>query len=172
MNYHMGPSKESIVVRGVFIPMTTLKLKWQFALFAALLYITAPLAEACYYLLQQGRGAYAPNADSIAIPLYQFTLFLLFLSPFYAATVWVAVHFYQGGRSLLAFDTTRPVRGILWSLLLGGSALFLVGDGVYSAYKLLPSDAVSSFLWAYLLLCLRSSLAGNIVQQPEPQVAL
>lgn len=152
--------------------MTTLKLRWHFALFAALLYVTAPLAEACYYLLQQGRGAYASKADSIAIPIYQFAMFLLFLSPFYAAAVWVATRSYQGGRSLLVFDTTRPVRSFLWSLLLGGLALSLIGSGVYSGYRLLPSDAVSSLLWSYLLLCLRSSLAGNTVQMPKQQAAL
>ncbi len=151
--------------------MITLMSKWHFALFAAFLYVTAPLMEAAYYIIQQGRGAYPANADSIAIPIFQFALALLLLSPLYAVVVWLAVRSYQGGRPLLAFDTTRPVQSAFWSLLLGGLALYNLGDGAYSAYRLLPLDMISALLWAYLLLCLRSSLAGNDGQQVERQPA-
>lgn len=152
--------------------MITLRSKWHFALFAALLYITAPVVDAVYYITQQGRGTYPANADSIGIPIYEFALALLLLSPLYVVVVWLAVRSYRGGRPLLTFDTTRLVRSTLWSLLLGGLALYNLGDGAYSAYRLLPLDTISALLWAYLLLCLRSSLAGNSGRQAERQPAL
>ena len=152
--------------------VTTLKSKRHFALFAAFLYAAAPLVEAAYYVTQQGRGAYPPDGDTIAIPIYEFAMGLLFLSPVYAVTVWLAVRSYRGGRPLLAFDTMRPVQSVFWSLLLGGLALYNLGYGAYSAYRLLPLDTASSLLWAYLLLCLRSSLAGGSGQQTTPQPAL
>ena len=148
-----------------------LKSKWHFALFAIFLYVTASLVEAVYYTIQQGRGTYPANADSIAIPIFQFAFGLLLLSPLYAVVLWLAVRSYQGGRPLLAFDMTRPVLSATWSLLLGGSALYELGYAAYSAYRLLPLDVATPLLWAYLLLCLRSSLAGGR-QQTERQPAL
>ena len=151
--------------------ITTLKAKWHVALFATFLYITAPLVEAVYYTIQQGRGTYPANADSIAIPIFQFAFGLLLLSPLYVVVLWLAVRSYRGGRPLLAFDMTRPMQSVFWTLLLGGLALYELGYAAYSAYRLLPSDVAASLLWVYLLLCLRSSLAGGR-QQTERQPAL
>ena len=150
--------------------MTTLKSKWYFALLAAVLYVTAPLVDASYYVIQQGRGAYPPDADTIAIPIFQFAIALLIVSPVYAVAVWLAIRSYQGGRSLLAFDTTRPVRSVLWSVVLAGAVFCAIYEAVFTATKLSLVETGASLLWTYLLLCLRSSLAGG-GSRPEYQAA-
>lgn len=141
--------------------LVTLKAKWHFALFAALLYLAAPAFNAAYYVIEEGRNAYPPNADTIAIPIFTFAIGAAVFAPFYAAAVWLATRSYQGGLSLLAFDTQRPLQSGLWSLLLGGLAFLALYDAVGKAARILPSDVVSDLFWTYLLLCLRSSLAGG-----------
>lgn len=145
----------------------SLKAKRQFALFAALLYLTAPLFNAAYDMIEDGRGAYPPNADSIGIDIYYFTIALVVLSPVYAAAVWLATRGYRGGVSLLAFDTRRPFWSSFWSLLLGSLTLFALYDAAGKANRILPLDVASDLLWVYLLLCLRSSLAGSSARQTE-----
>lgn len=73
----------------------TLREKWQFALLATLLYLTAPLFNAAYYITEEGPGAYPPHADTIAIPIYYFAIGVALFSPFYAAAVWLATRYYQ-----------------------------------------------------------------------------
>ena len=146
--------------------VTSLKTRWQFALFAALLYLTAPVFNAAYDMIEDGRGAYPPNADSI-IDIYFFAIGLTLFLPFYAAAVWLATRSYHGGRSLLVFDTHRPLWSGFWSLLLGGLALLALYDAASKAIRILPLDVVSDMLWAYLLLCLRSSLVGGKEQEKE-----
>ncbi len=145
--------------------MTTLKSRWQFALLAAFLYVTAPVVEAVYYWVEDGRGAYPSNADSIGIPLYYFTIALLAFSPIYALIVWLATRSYQGGLSLLAFNVRRPSWCGFWSLLLVGLIAMNLYDAAEKAVRVLPLDVISDLAWSYLLLCLRSSLAGIREQQ-------
>jgi hypothetical protein len=42
-------------------------------IFALLYLLVQPVVEAIYYITNQSRGAYPVNADSIAIPIFQFT---------------------------------------------------------------------------------------------------
>lgn len=128
---------------------------------AVLLYLAAPVVEAVYYYTQQKRGAYLPGADTIAIPIIQFAGALLLISPVFAVAVWLAARTYQGQRSLLAFDKARPVHSLLWSLLLGGLALYCLGEALFSLCHSQPLDFAEAALWAYLLLCVRSSHAGG-----------
>ena len=123
-------------------------------------------------MIEEERGAYPPNADSIGIDIYLFAIVLPILSPVYAAAVWLATRCYQGGLSLLAFDTRRPLWGNFWSLLLGSLILVNLYDAVCKAKRILPLEVLNDFAWMYLLLCLRSSLAGGKVQQnisPAPK---
>ena len=146
--------------------MTTLRSKWHFASLAAFLYVTAPVVNAAYYWVEEGHGAYSSNADSIGIPLYYFAMALLAFSPFYAALVWLGTRSYRGGLLLFAFDLHRPFWSGFWSLFLGGLVLVNLYDAAEKAVRVLPLDVVSDLAWSYLLLCLRSSLAGAGKRQP------
>ena len=145
--------------------MVTLKSKWHFALLAAFLYIAAPVVNASYYWIEEGRGAYSPNADTIAIPIYSFAMGVLLFSPVYALLVWLATRSYQGGLSLVAFNPQRPIWSGFWSLLLGGLVLADLYDAVGKVIRLLVVDATSDLIWTYLLLCLRSSLVSARVNK-------
>lgn len=146
--------------------MTTLKSKWRLALLAGVLYVTAPFVEAAYYWIEDRRGAYPSDADSIGIPIYYFAMTLLAFSPFYAALVWLGTRSYRGGLSLLAFDLRRPFWSLFWSLLLGGLILLNLYDAAEKAVRVLPLDVASDLAWTYLLLCLRSSLAVSGARKP------
>ena len=146
--------------------MTTLRSKWRFASLAAFLYVTAPVVNAVYFWVEDGRGAYSSNADSIGIPLYYFAMALLAVSPFYTVLVWLGTRSYRGGISLIDFDLRRPLWSGFWSLLLGGLVLVNLYDAAEKAVRVLPLDVVSDLAWSYLLLCLRSSLAGAGKRQP------
>ena len=152
--------------------MATLRSKWHFALLAAFLYVTAPLVETVYYRVEDERGAYPANADTIAIPIYFFTIALLAFSPLYAVLVWLGTRSYRGGLSLFAFNSNRPFWSGFWSLLLGGLILVNLYDAAEKAVRVLPLDVASDLAWTYLLLCLRSSLAGVGKQQPVQSAAL
>ena len=152
--------------------MTTLRSRWHFASLAAFLYVTAPVVNAVYYWVEDGRGAYPSNADSIGIPIYYFAIALLVFSPIYAALVWLATRSYQGSLSLVAFNLRRPLWSGFWSLLLGGLVLVNLHDAAEKAIRVLPLDVVSDLAWTYLLLCLRSSLAGAGKWQAEPTAVL
>ena len=145
--------------------MITLKSKWHFALLAAFLYVTAPVVNALYYWIEQGREAYPPDADAIAIPIYSFAMGVLLFSPVYALLVWLATRSYRGGLSLFAFNPRRPFWSGFWSLLLGGLMLLNLYDAVEKVIRFLFVDAASDLIWTYLLLCLRSSLVSARVNK-------
>lgn len=141
--------------------MITPRHKWQFVLLASLLYVALPVVNAISLTIARARGAFPPNADSIAIPILQTACALLVLSPLSASILWLAARGYRGGRTLLSFDTGKPLRSTVWSLLLGGLAALLLAAAAQSVLFTQPVDTASSLAWAYLTLCLRSSLAGT-----------
>jgi hypothetical protein len=70
------------------------------ALLAAVLIATAPSVEANYYSIELGRGSYPTDADSIGLPIAQFTIGLLVVSPILLAVCWVCLRSYPGSVSL------------------------------------------------------------------------
>ncbi len=141
--------------------ITTLKHKRQFVLAASLLYLAQPLVTTVYYLTEEARNAYPPDADSIGIGIYQDTLAWLLVSPLYALLLWLAARNYKGGRTLLSFDTARPFWKTGWALAFDSLALYFIYEAAGFLRRWLPVDAASSLSWAYLFLCLRSSWAGK-----------
>ena len=135
--------------------------KKQFVWVAALLWLTLPVENTFTLIIEQARGVFPPDGDTIAIPLFQGGLLLLVLSPIYAFFLWLAARDYQGGRRLFSFDAAKPVQSALWSLLLGGAATLAAASATQSLWLIEPLDAAEALAWAYLLLCLRSSLAGT-----------
>ena len=138
---------------------------WFVAGLAAFLYVFAPVENALFYWIQRERGAYPPNADTIAIPIYYFTQALLWLAPVYALLTWAALRKYVGGRSWWEFDTDRWLVSAFWTLLYGGLAAQNVYEAGHSALMRMPVSVLCALLWAYLFLCVRASLAGRPAAQ-------
>lgn len=134
---------------------------WIVAGLAALLYVVAPLENIVFLRTQLDRGAYPVNADSIGIPIYMFTTGFLILSPVYVLFAYAALRRYIGGVSLLAFDADRWLRSTFWTLIYGGLAAVAIYQVGYYIQLRMPVSVVVSALWAYLLLCVRASLAAR-----------
>ena len=73
-----GPVKR--VVRDK--TMRTPKQKITLAILAALYWLAAPFIEVVFYSIELSRGIYLVNADSIAVPIFQFSIGWLIFSPF------------------------------------------------------------------------------------------
>lgn len=135
--------------------------KWHIAVLTAVLWLLVPVAEAAYYLIQEERGAYPANADTIAIPIYFFTIAWMVVSPIFALLAWLVVRTYRGGFSLWAFDTARLVRSLFGSLIWGGLVVWCVYNTSEAATIGRFTDSVLALLWAYLFLCFRSSVCAS-----------
>jgi hypothetical protein len=127
-------------------------------LLAVVSILAEPIVEVVYYTTNLRRGAYPVNADSIAIPIYQFTFGWLVTLPVVLAFVWFVLRDYPGSVSFLAYNTERPVWSFLWSAVL----LLLVASYVWFAVQSItrgfPLDVAAALLSIYLLLCFRSSI--------------
>ena len=134
---------------------------WIIAGLAAFLYVTAPVENALFLWIQRERGAYPPNADTIAVPIYSLAQSLLVLAPVYALFAFAALRTYVGGRTLWEFDTDRWLRSTFWTLVYGAMATCCLYQVGYYALIRMPVSVLVALLWAYLFLCVRASLAGK-----------
>ncbi len=125
---------------------------------AIVLYLTAPFVEWYFYMTELARGSFPPDADSIGIPLFQFTIGWVLGAPVAALLVWFALRDYPGAVSLFAFNQERPAWSAFWTLLFGYLIFQDVAFAVASVQKSQPLDAMQSLLLVYFQLCLRSSV--------------
>ena len=84
---------------------------------AAAWWLVAPIVEAIHYFENAARGAYAPGADSIMIPISQFAIGWLVVTPLFVAALWWAGRAAPLAFGWSALDRTRPVRAGLAGLL-------------------------------------------------------
>jgi len=134
---------------------------WIVASLAAFLYVFAPVENIVFLRTQLDRGVFPVNADSIGIPIYWFTLMLIVLSPVYVLFAYAALRRYVGGVPLWAFDTSQWLRSTVWTLVYGGLVATAVYQVGYYIQLRMPLSVAVSVLWAYLLLCIRASLASR-----------
>ena len=127
-------------------------------LIAATLYITAPMVEWFFYSTELDRGHFAVTNDSIGLPFSIFMRGWLLGMPFAALLIWLALCSYPGRVSLISFNGARLYWSIFWSLLFAVPVFYSFFFAIESVYRLEPLDVLQSFLSAYLLLCLRSSI--------------
>jgi hypothetical protein len=114
-----------------------------------------------YYNAQLHRGAFPPDGDTIIIPIVNITILWALATPFVAAALVAALWRYQAAQSYAAFDSTRRLRSVLWSVLVGLVAL-IVGEFAYydvrDGYPLLALAQVPALL---VLAWVRSSLCAS-----------
>lgn len=130
-------------------------------LLAAFLYLTAPLVEWWYYAAELERGSFPVNADSIAIPLFQFTFGWLTGAPVAAFLIWFCVRDYQGNHSLFGFNRKRLIWSLIWTVAFGWLFVSNLIDFGQSICAGQPFDAIQNILCAYLVLCLRASVVNR-----------
>jgi len=155
--------------RGYFPPNTNVRgsaihsprRKSTLVILAALYWLAAPFVEAVYYSIEQFRGAYPVNADSISIPIFQFFVGWLIFSPMVALLIWWTLRSYPGSVPFLAFHRHRPIwGGLLWAAT--GAwltfSLMFAGQSVLSAHWL---DAIYQLASCYLALCFNGVLQAG-----------
>jgi hypothetical protein len=91
--------------------------KWQIGTLEAVLYAMMPVAVTAYFTLEQARGAYPHNADTIIIPIYGFAQIWAWFLPVYAVLAALAVWKYKGGRALWSFNKAHPFVSGFWTLV-------------------------------------------------------
>lgn len=125
---------------------------------AVALYLTAPLVEWYFYTTELARGSFPPDADSISIPLFQFTVVWILGTPVAALLIWFALRDYPGSVSLFTFNRERPFWSAFWTLLFGYLVFHDLVFAVTSVQKSQFLDTAQSLLLVYFQICLRSSL--------------
>ncbi|MGI8641377.1 MAG: hypothetical protein ACR2MG_15700 [Pyrinomonadaceae bacterium] len=135
---------------------------------AVALYLTAPFVEWYFYTTELARGSFSPDADSIAIPLFQFAVGWVLGAPIAALLIGFALRDYPGAISLFAFNRVRPVWSAVWTLVFGYMVFKHLVFAFASVQKSQPFDVIQPMLLAYLTLCLRSSLVySNLFSRQE-----
>jgi hypothetical protein len=113
-----------------------------------------------YYNAQLRRGAYPPDGDTIIIPIANMTIVWTLATPFLAAAAATALWRYRAGQSYIAFDTTRVVRSVLWSTVLGIVALIIAQSAYYDTHDGYPLLALAQVPGLLVLAWVRSSVCA------------
>jgi hypothetical protein len=125
---------------------------------AVLLYLSDPLIEWHYLKMDLDRGAFPVNQDSIIIGLYRFVLGWLILSPLYAALLWFSMRKYPGKKPLFGFNSDRFYWSLIWSFAFALPVFYEVFSAAQRLHGEYPLEVISSLVFAYLLLCFRTSI--------------
>lgn len=124
-----------------------------------------PLLSFIYWPLVLRTGVLPPEADSIAIPIFNDLLTALVGAPIVLGVAWLCLRRYNPETRLAAWRRDRPVRSLLATLVLGGAAaaltvlLFTDTQLDWPWYEHLWSGY--GLLWVWWFLAMR---AGSIEQ--------
>ena len=126
------------------------------ALWALSLLLSQPLFTHFYYTTMLARGAYPPNADSIAIPIYhEFYAWIIFLPLELTIIAYILMH-YPGSISLFTWNKERKLWSILWLIIFG----LLILDAIWGLTIALEwlnwPEIINSMLFIFLYLYLRA----------------
>ena len=128
---------------------------------AVVLFLAAPLAQVAYYSAELRRGAFPPDADSISIPIVQFTVGLLMASPILAGLVWVGIRRYTAPR-LFNWASSAPAGSLWWSGVFGFAAALCAWNAAVLARDRHIVPAVFYILCGYLALVLRAGAVASL----------
>jgi hypothetical protein len=131
------------------------------------------MVEAVLYWSALQRGILPPEADSIAVPILQFSAGLLMVSPFFLLILWASTRRYPGQEPLMSWAPRAPVQSWAWSLFFGGAAALMVMDVLVFVRELGPIGVGHRTSCAYMALVLRASAEGGLrASSLEPAKAL
>jgi hypothetical protein len=140
--------------------ITTPKKARSLGIFIVLMWLAAPIVEAAYYNIQLSKGAFPVDADSISIPIIQFTIGWLMVTPVIAVvSYWILKH-YTPGVSIFIWNHKRPswsfVITAVFFLHLGLEGKFLI-NSINKTNLLDSADTVASL---YLTALIRASVVA------------
>ena len=109
-----------------------------------------PVLNFIYWHQVLQSGALSPDADSIAIPIYEGVLTTIIASPVILALAWLCLRRYNPDTNLWTWRQDRPFRSVGTTILFGGASI-LITAGVFESFKL-PLLPWYEYLWsAYFL---------------------
>lgn len=119
-----------------------------------------------YWPLVLRSGVLPPEADSIAIPMFNDLLVAVVLTPFVLGTAWLCLRRYNCDVRLVAWRRDRPIRSLVASLVLGGAAGALAALLVIDTRSDWPWYehlwAGCSLLWLWWFLALRGAFVEQL----------
>jgi hypothetical protein len=140
-------------------------------LLTALVLVGFPAINFIYWPELLRSGAFLPDGDSIAVPMFGGVLATLFLSPLILGISWLCLRRYNPDARLLSWRPDRPFRSAALTVLFG-SAAALVTAGILVG--LTSARAWFEFLWpSYLafwlpwLLGLRAAAVDQLAYDPR-----
>jgi hypothetical protein len=136
--------------------------------YTSLLILGFLIANIIYYDRLLASGTLSPDADSVAIPMFDGIMLTVFCAPFVMAITWLCLRHYNAGTKLLAWRVDRPVRSFAATLACMTMAVALIVATINDFRKALPSYeyilTYYSLLWIPWLLWLRAAV---IEQMPR-----
>jgi hypothetical protein len=132
-------------------------------LYAALLWLCAPVAYASMMSANLELSKFPVDGDSIAIPIMAFVAVIIGAAPFYFGLIWYALRGYES-RSLFAWNSTRPAWSAAWTIFFGACVVvfldILVEEPMSDslAHKAIALHAVLDII---LALVLRATLVAR-----------
>jgi hypothetical protein len=105
-----------------------------------------------YYPLLLKSGTLDPYADTIVIPIAENFMLAVMSAPLIGVVTWAALRNYFGGSALFCWDTKRPTRSWVVSILSGVAIAAIVHDTVVGFWWPAP---LYELLWIpYSFLCM------------------
>jgi hypothetical protein len=129
---------------------------------AIFLFLAASPVQLAYHTTELRRGSYPADADSISIPVFEFTLALLMASPILAGLVWVGIRRYRASSQFFDWAPAAPLRSLLWSGVFGAAAAVFAWDAAHLARDRHLVPALFDGLCAYFSLVLRAGAVGGL----------
>lgn len=113
-----------------------------------------------YYQRAYEAGYFPPEADSITIPIMGGAVGTVVLFPVVALGLWLVLRRYPRHCRLTAWDSHRPIRSLLWTLLAARLVWGEITTAVDCIQLRLPLHVASSMAWLLCWLWLRSVVAS------------
>lgn len=139
---------------------------WPLWMLGGLLLLGLPALSFVYWPHVLRSGVLPPEADSIAIPMFNDLLVAVVLTPFVLGTAGLCLRRYNRSVRLAAWRLDRPIRSLVASLVLGGAAAALAAVLVVDIrsdwpwYEHLWTGY--SLLWLWWFLALRAAVIEQL----------
>lgn len=132
--------------------MLTPSKKINLILLSAAYWLAEPFVEYIFYTTELSRGSFPVDADSISIPIIQFTSGWVITAPFIGIFVWWSTRHYPGGVPVLGLNQKFPIFGAIFWLL---TSLYIILELIFivqSIIRIQPIDVLHSLFGCYLAL--------------------
>jgi len=138
--------------------LTTPTLPRTIALYLAAVWFSSPFVEIVYYQIELKRGSFPPEADTIMIPIMNFTISWIMLTPLIIIFSWWLLKNYPGKVSLFSWNNAKQIKSYAVTAVLVLYAISQLYFAIMSGIKSNFIDVISSIATAHVALIVRASI--------------